>query len=435
MVSAEKILKTAIEQKVDIIGLSGLITPSLDEMVHVAQEMERQGLTIPLLIGGATTSRIHTAVKIDPVYSGPVLHVHDASRSVPLAGALIKNNKFFQEIKDEYRTLREDYLQKKTTKKLLPVAEAIQNKKPLNWEDQTNLTPKFTGTKVWDDYDLNEIREYIDWTPFFSTWMLKGTYPKILENETVGDEAQKLFDDANSLLDEIIYEKSLTAKAVFGIYPAYSENESIHVTDQQATFHFLRQQNKKANGRFNHSLADYVAPKNSPYGNHIGGFAVTAGIGIEKLIAKFEQDHDDYNVIMVKAIADRLAEAFTELLHEKIRKEYWGYAPNEAYSNDALIRESYQGIRPAPGYPACPDHTEKETLFALLDAQKHTGIQLTENYAMYPAASVSGFYFAHPEATYFGLGKIGKDQVEAYAQKKNISIQEAEKWLKPNLGY
>ena len=441
MVSAERILKTATEQNVDIIGLSGLITPSLDEMVYVAQEMERQGFTIPLLIGGATTSRIHTAVKIDPMYSGPVLHVHDASRSVPLAGRLIKNKDYFKEIKEEYRVLREDYLKKKTVKKLQPLAAAIQNKKSLNWNENDALKPNFIGTQVFDNYDLSEIRKYIDWTPFFSTWMLKGRYPKILNDESVGIETQKLLTDANVILDEIIENKSLTAKAVFGIFPAFSENESVHVFEKEdykspiAQFHFLRQQSKKGPGKFNQSLADYVADKSDTNGKFIGGFAVTVGLGVEKLIARYEQEHDDYHIIMVKALADRLAEAFTELLHEKVRKEHWGYAPNEAYSNDALIREKYQGIRPAPGYPACPDHSEKEMLFKLLDAEKHTGIQLTESYAMYPAASVSGFYFAHPGATYFGVGKIGKDQVEQYAQRKNISFTEAEKWLKPNLDY
>jgi 5-methyltetrahydrofolate--homocysteine methyltransferase len=437
MVPAEKILKTAIEQKVNMIGLSGLITPSLDEMVFVAQEMERQSFTIPLLIGGATTSRIHTAVKIDPVYSGPVLHVHDASRSVPLAGALIKNQDYFKQIKAEYKTLREDYLNKKKVKKLLPVSDAIDQKKTLNWKDQKHLEPQFTGTKVFEDYDLEEIRHYIDWTPFFNTWMLKGSYPKIFSNEIVGLEAQKLFDDAQLLLNQIIENKSLQAKAVVGIFPAYSENEAVHIIDttNSEKFHFLRQQSKKAAGRHNQSLADYVAPKTEQYGKYIGAFAVTAGIGIEKLVAQFEEDHDDYHVIMVKALADRLAEAFTELMHQKVRKEYWGYTPQESYQNDDLIKESYQGIRPAPGYPACPDHTEKETLFRLLNVTKHTGIQLTENFAMYPAASVSGFYFAHPDATYFGVGKIGKDQITAYADHKNISIATAEKWLKPNLGY
>jgi len=441
MVPADKILQAAKEQDVDIIGLSGLITPSLDEMVYVAKEMEREGFTIPLLIGGATTSRIHTAVKVDPEYSGPVLHVHDASRSVPVAGELLKNDTYFTSIKKEYKTLRENYLAKREVKVLPPIEEAIANKATLDWTNQEALTPNFTGTKVFNNYSLKEIRAFIDWSPFFNTWMLKGKYPKILKDEVVGEEATKLFKEANTLLDEIISENSLTAKAVIGIYPAESKNEVIDVfsdeakQNKEATFHFLRQQNKKGEGRFNHSLADYVAPNSAKYGGFIGGFAVTTGLGIEKLIAKFEKDHDDYHIIMVKALADRLAEAFAELMHTKVRKELWGYASDENLDNDSLISESYQGIRPAPGYPACPDHTEKQTLFDLLDVEKNTGIELTESFAMYPASSVSGFYFAHPEARYFGVGKIGKDQVEAYAKRKGIKVEEAEKWLKPNLNY
>ncbi len=441
MVPADKILQAAKEQDVDIIGLSGLITPSLDEMVYVAKEMEREGFTIPLLIGGATTSRIHTAVKVDPEYSGPVLHVHDASRSVPVAGELLKNDTFFTSIKEEYKTLRENYLAKREVKVLPPVEEAIANKQVVDWSNQERLTPKFIGTKVFENFPLEEIRNFIDWSPFFNTWMLKGKYPKILKDEVVGEEATKLFEEANTLLDNIISENSLTAKAVIGIYPAESKDEMIGVfsdeakQNKQATLHFLRQQNKKGEGRFNHSLADYVAPASAQHGGFIGGFAITTGLGIEKLIAKFEKDHDDYHIIMVKALADRLAEAFAELIHTKVRKELWGYAPDEKLDNDSLIKESYQGIRPAPGYPACPDHTEKRTLFDLLDVEKNTGIELTESFAMYPAASVSGFYFAHPDARYFGVGKIGKDQVEAYAKRKGINLEEAEKWLKPNLNY
>lgn len=441
MVPAEKILQTAKEQEVDIIGLSGLITPSLDEMVHVAKEMEHDGFTIPLLIGGATTSRIHTAVKIDPEYSGPVLHVHDASRSVPVAGELMNNHSYFVKIKEEYRLLREDYLSKREKKELQPIEDAVANKQVINWKDQQDLKPNFIGKKVFENYPMEEIRNYIDWTPFFNTWMLKGKYPAILQDETVGQEAQKLFDDANSLLDEIVEKGSLTAKAVIGIYPASSDNETISIFENEGdelplkTFHFLRQQGKKGAGRFNHSLADYVAPTNENNGGYMGGFAVTAGIGIEKLITAYEKDHDDYHIIMVKAIADRLAEAFAELMHEKVRKELWGFASDESLDNNALIKENYQGIRPAPGYPACPDHTEKRTLFDLLEVEKSTGIELTESFAMYPASSVSGFYFAHPDAKYFGVGKIGKDQVEAYAKRKGITFDEAEKWLKPNLGY
>lgn len=441
MVPAEKILQAAKEQDVDIIGLSGLITPSLDEMVHVAKEMQHDGFTIPLLIGGATTSRIHTAVKIDPEYAGPVIHVHDASRSVPIAGELINNDSYFGKIKEEYKLLREDYLSKREKKETQPIENAIANKQILDWSNQQNLKPNFLGKKVFSEYPLEEIRSYIDWTPFFTTWMLKGKYPAIFDDEKVGAEAKKLFNDANLLLDKIIEEKSLSAKSVVGIYPAASENETISVYEHSvsdnplATFHFLRQQAKKGEGRFNHSLADFVAPANEVNGGYLGGFAVTAGIGIEKIIAEYEKDHDDYHIIMTKAIADRLAEAFAELMHEKVRKELWGYASDESFDNNALIKEVYQGIRPAPGYPACPDHTEKRTLFDLLEVEKNAGIELTESFAMYPAASVSGFYFAHPDAKYFGVGKIGRDQVEAYANRKGINFDEAEKWLKPNLGY
>ncbi len=439
MVPADKILQEAKVQQVDIIGLSGLITPSLDEMVHVAKEMERQGFTIPLLIGGATTSRIHTAVKVDPEYSGPVLHVHDASRSVPVAGELLKDDQFFKSIKKEYKELRENYLAKRENKQLLPVNKAIANKLVLDWSGQQSLTPKFLGTKVFKDYPLEEIRQFIDWSPFFNTWMLKGKYPKILKDEVVGKEATRLYNDANVLLDEIIGQKLLTANAVFGLFNAHQEEEDVNVLDDEntplATFYFLRQQNKKAEGRYNHSLADYVAPATEKHGTYMGAFAVTAGIGIEKLIEKYQDDHDDYHTIMVKAIADRLAEAFAELLHLRIRTEFWGYSLENQPTNEALIKEAYQGIRPAPGYPACPDHTEKRTLFNLLEVEKNTGISLTESYAMYPAASVSGFYFAHPQTSYFGVGKIAKDQVVAYAKRKGISLEEAEKWLKPNLNY
>jgi len=441
MVSADKILQAAKEQEVDIIGLSGLITPSLDEMVYVAKEMEREKLSIPLLIGGATTSRIHTAVKIDPEYSGPVLHVHDASRSVPVAGKLLKNETYFETIKKEYKELRENYLAKRKVKVLPPIKEAITNKQELDWSNQKNLTPKFVGTKVYDNYSLEEIRKFIDWSPFFNTWMLKGKYPKILKDEVVGDEATKLLKDANEMLDKIIAEDQLSASAVIGIYPASSVGESVKVfeenskTKELSTFHFLRQQNKKGEGRFNHSLADFVAPSTENFGGYLGGFAVTTGLGIEKLVAEYAKEHDDYRIIMVKALADRLAEAFAELMHKKVREELWGYAADENLDNDSLIQEAYQGIRPAPGYPACPDHTEKRTLFDLLEVEKKTGIELTESFAMYPAASVSGFYFAHPDVKYFGVGKIGKDQVEAYAKYKGFTIEEAEKWLKPNLNY
>ncbi|RLD22425.1 MAG: methionine synthase [Bacteroidetes bacterium] len=440
MIPADKIIKAAIEHDVDVIGLSGLITPSLDEMVHVAKELERQGLKIPLLIGGATTSKIHTAVKIDPNYSGPVVHVHDASRSVPIAGGLIGNDKLGKDTKAEYAELRKNYLEKKTAKSLLPFSEAQNNAMELDWPNYTPTEPELKGNKVFKDYSLEEIRSYIDWSPFFKTWMLKGKYPKILEDEVVGEEAKRLFDDANAMLDEIITEKLLQAKAVVGIYPAERSNESINLFDWQdnkplAHFSFLRQQSKKAAGKTNLCLADYVSKKGSDKQDYMGFFAVTTGIGIEALIAKYEEDHNDYNVIMIKALADRLAEAFTELMHEKVRKEYWGYDSVEHLSNLDLIEERYKGIRPAPGYPACPDHSEKRILFELLNVKENIAISLTENYAMYPTASVSGFYFANPQAKYFGVGKIAKDQVEAYASKKDITIEEAEKWLAPQLNY
>lgn len=443
MVPTEKILDAAQEHNVDIIGLSGLITPSLDEMVGVAQEMEKRNMKVPLLIGGATTSRIHTAVKIDPEYSGAVVHVLDASRSVTVAGDLIGENtslNYFNKIKEEYAQFREDYASRKKDKNYIPFTQAQENKLQISTGPELVSKPNQIGNQVFEDYPLEEIREYIDWTPFFQTWMLKGKFPQILEDEVIGDEAKKLHQDAVKMLDEIIDNKLLQANAVIGIYPASKPNEDdVTVFDNEdranslSTFHFLRQQGKKGSNLPNLSLADFIQPNGAP--DYLGGFAVTAGIGIEKLIKKYEADHDDYNAIMVKALADRLAEAFAELMHEKVRKELWGYNSKEELDNEALIREKYQGIRPAPGYPACPDHTEKRILFDLLEVEKNTGIELTESFAMYPAASVSGFYFAHPEAKYFGLGKIGKDQLEDYAQRKGMSLDQAEKWLAPNLNY
>jgi 5-methyltetrahydrofolate--homocysteine methyltransferase len=444
MVPAEKILDTARKENVDIIGLSGLITPSLDEMVHVAKEMEHCGMKTPLLIGGATTSRIHTAVKIDPVYSGPVVHVLDASKSVPVAQSFLNKEsaeKKMLEIKAEYQKLRIEYQNRQKDKTLIPYEEARKNKVNIEWNHTNIIRPSFLGVKVLHDYPIEELTAYIDWTPFFQTWELAGKFPQILQNKTVGKEASRLYDDAQLLLKKIIAEKMLTAHGVIGFFKANSIGDDIvlHLSEEDTSgtvvLHHLRQQNKKAAGQPNYCLADFIAPIESGRHDYIGAFAVSAGFGIDEHIKRYEQDHDDYHSIMLKALADRLAEAFAERLHERVRKEFWGYAPDENLNNDALIAEKYQGIRPAPGYPACPDHTEKKTLWHLLDVEKNTGIKLTESLAMFPAASVCGWYFAHPESKYFGIGKINKDQVENYAQRKNMTITEVEKWLSPVLGY
>ncbi len=442
MVPAEKILQTAREQEVDIIGLSGLITPSLDEMVHIARELKRQQFDIPLLIGGATTSRTHTAVKIAPEYANGVVHVQDASRSVTVTGNLLNkalNKNFLRDVKEEYEKLNEAFRNKRPIKQYLPLAETRQNKVPIDWNAFQPVKPAFLGTKTFNGYDLAEIAQYIDWQPFFISWELHGKFPQILEDEVVGKEATRLFNDAQAMLKKIIEEKWLTARAVIGIFPANSNAaDTVTVTSTngaQVPLEFLRQQIKKAPGQPNISLADFIAPATTGRQDYIGGFAVTAGEGIEKWLDEFKKEHDDYSSIMLKALADRLAEAFTELMHERVRKEFWGYASSEHLSNEALIREEYLGIRPAPGYPACPEHTEKYKLFDLLSATDATGITLTESLAMYPTASVSGWYFAHPESKYFGLGKIEKDQVEDYAQRKGWTIEEAEKWLRPSLEY
>jgi len=461
MVPTEKIIKAAQEHNVDIVGLSGLITPSLDEMVTVAKEMEKAGLKIPLLIGGATTSRIHTAVKIDPHYSGAVVHVLDASRSVPVAGSLMSSEtkeQFIQNIKAEYAKAREEHSKRQKDKNYISIEQARANKAPIDWSATKVTRPAFLGTRFFDDYSLSEISKYIDWTPFFQTWQLKGKFPKILEDPIIGTEAKKLYDDARKLLKEVIEHKLLQARAVIGFFPASREGDddiqlyefSKEVIDHGnhkhevyredrtkvlTTFHTLRQQGLKGKGIPNLALSDFIAPKESGVNDYIGAFAVTAGIGIEVLLDKYAKEHDDYNSILIKAIADRLAEAFAECMHEKVRKEYWGYASDEAFDNEALIREEYVGIRPAPGYPACPDHTEKSILFKLLDPNCRTGIALTESYAMYPASSVSGLYFSHPESKYFGLGKIEKDQVVDYARRKAMPVEEVEKWLSPVLNY
>jgi len=445
MVPASKILDTAREVGADIIGLSGLITPSLEEMAHVAKEMQRQGFTVPLLIGGATTSRAHTAVKIEPNYQHPVVWVKDASRAVGVAQNLVSEElktSFVNNIKQEYVTVRENHATKNNKTSWLSYKKACENKFKFDWEHYIPPIPNKFGVHVFDNYPLQNIRHYIDWTPFFHTWEIKGSYPKVLNDPEKGIEAQKLFDDAQTMLDVLIKENWLTARAVVGLFAANSlENDDIEIyadeTRQQciATLHFLRQQQQKADDKPNYSLADFIAPKETALNDSIGAFAVTAGIGIEEHVKRYEQQHDDYNAIMLKALADRLAEAFAELIHEKVRKEFWAYSENEALANDGLIREQYRGIRPAPGYPACPDHTEKAILWRLLDVEGNTGITLTENFAMLPAASVSGVYFSHPESRYFAVGKINKDQVEIYAKRKDMDLKKMEYWLAPNLGY
>ncbi|MEM0939335.1 MAG: methionine synthase [Bacteroidota bacterium] len=434
MVPTDKILDRAKEIDADLIGLSGLITPSLDEMVDVAKEMQKRGMKTPLLIGGATTSRIHTAVKIAPKYDHTVIHVLDASKSVGVSTSLLsdKSDEYCQMIRSEYKELAENHAGRKEVKSFIPFESAKQNGLQI---DNQIYQPHHLGITVYGDYDLAEIKKYIDWTPFFSTWLLKGKYPAIFENPTVGNEAKKLFNDAQILLNEIIDQKLLQAKAVVGLFEIQREGEDAHILmaeKEVATFHFLRQQGKKGKGIPNISLVDFLHPKEKDF---IGGFAVTTGIGIEKLIEKYKSEHDDYNEIMIKALADRLAEAFAELMHEKVRKELWAYDSDENLENEALIKEKYQGIRPAPGYPACPDHTEKRILFDLLEVEKNTGITLTESFAMYPASSVSGLYLSHPQSKYFGLGKIARDQVEEYAQRKGMTTGEVEKWLAPNLNY
>ena len=439
MVPKEEIIRRAKEEKVDIIGLSGLITPSLDEMVDMGKEMQREGMSLPLLIGGATTSKIHTAVKIDPVYDGPVVHVLDASKGVPVASNLLSKKKkeaFKIEMKAEYSMMRENYAGRKRSKEYIPYEKAIQNKIVVDWSAYKPTKPSKLGITELINYPIEEIRKFIDWTPFFSTWMLKGKFPKILDNPIIGDEAQKLYKDANKMIDEIISKRQLQANCVFGLFPVNTDGaDTIKVEGTGIDLECLRQQGKKGDTISNKSLADYVAPSDSGIQDYIGAFAVTTGIGIESLIKKYDADHDDYNSIMIKSVADRLAEAFAELLHKKVRTDYWGYAKDENLDNEALIKENYQGIRPAPGYPACPEHTEKEKIWELLDAEKRTGISLTESMAMYPASSVSGFYFAHPEASYFGLGKVGKDQVENYAKRRGFPLEKAEKWMAPILNY
>lgn len=438
MVPAEKIIQTAIEEKVDIIGLSGLITPSLDEMVHIAAELERQNLNFPLMIGGATTSKAHTAVKIDPKYKNAVVHVNDASRAVNVVSALLGSNKeeYITELKTDYADFREKFLNRQVDKEYVSLEEARRNAFTIDWQNAEIITPKNKGVQVIENQSLEELVPYIDWSPFFRSWDLFGKFPQILKDEVVGEQATELYEDAQKMLKKIISEKLLTAKAVFGIFPANAnEEDDIEVQNgnEHFTFRTLRQQHKKSEGKSYLALSDFIAPKSSGKQDFIGAFCVTAGFGTEELAKKYEAENDDYNAIMVKALADRFAEAYAEFLHEKVRKEHWGYAAEEQLSNEALIKEEYKGIRPAPGYPACPDHLEKTTLWELLKVEESIGVSLTESLAMFPTASVSGYYFANPEAKYFGLGKITEDQLKDYAKRKNIEIEVAKRWLAPNL--
>ena len=449
MVPAEKILQTAREQKCDIIGLSGLITPSLDEMVHVAREMQRQDFHLPLMIGGATTSKAHTAVKIEPKYSNDaVVYVTDASRAVGVATQLLSRELkpgFVEKTRQEYVEVRERTSNRSARTERLSYAQAIAAKPQYDWAGYQPVVPAFTGVKVLEDIDLRTLAEYIDWTPFFISWDLAGKFPRILTDEVVGEAATALYKDAREMLDKLIDEKLISARAVFGFWPANQvadDDIEVYGADGQAlaTLHHLRQQTIKPDGKPNLSLADFVAPKASGVTDYVGGFITTAGIGAEEVAKAYQDKGDDYSSIMVKALADRLAEACAEWLHEQVRKEHWGYARDEQLDNEALIKEQYSGIRPAPGYPACPDHTEKETLFRLLDGTAigetgPSGVFLTEHFAMFPAAAVSGWYFAHPQAQYFAVGKVDKDQIERYSARKGQEVSVSERWLAPNLGY
>ncbi len=438
MVPAEKIIQTAIEEKVDVIGLSGLITPSLDEMVHIATELERQNLNFPLLIGGATTSKAHTAVKIDPKYKNAVVHVNDASRAVNVVSSLLSSKKenYISDLKNDYADFREKFLNRQIDKEYISIGEARQQKFAIDWQQEEIFSPKNIGIKVIENQSLEELVPYIDWSPFFRSWDLFGKFPQILTDEVVGEQATELFEEAQNMLKKIVDEKLLTAKAIFGIFPANAdEQDDIEVTSGSETFTFrtLRQQHKKSEGKEYFALSDFIAPKSSGKQDYVGAFCVTTGFGTDELAKKYEAENDDYNAIMVKALADRFAEAYAEFLHEKVRKEYWGYAADEHLSNEDLIKEEYKGIRPAPGYPACPDHLEKTTLWQLLKVKENIGVELTESLAMFPTASVSGYYFANPKSKYFGVGKIAEDQLKDYAQRKNIDIELAKKWLSPNL--
>jgi 5-methyltetrahydrofolate--homocysteine methyltransferase len=442
MVPAERILQTARERGADLIGLSGLITPSLDEMVHVAREMAREEFHVPLLIGGATTSKAHTAVKIAPAYDEPVVHVLDASRAVGVVGSLInarQRSAFAEQNRSDQEKIRQSH-QERGPRALLSIEDARARKTPIQWGTEDLARPAFTGIKVLSEFPLDQIVPYIDWTPFFHTWELRGRYPTILDDPTVGPKARELFDDARHLLDELISGKALTAQGVYGFFPANSLGDDIELyrdeprTEILTVVHTLRQQIPKPDGQANQALADFIAPKDSGLADYLGAFAVTTGVGLEAVCARFEAQHDDYNSIMAKALADRLAEGFAEVLHKQARKD-WGYGVGEALTVEDLIHERYRGIRPAPGYPACPDHTEKRLLFDLLRVEREIAMHLTETYAVMPASSVSGWYFAHPQSRYFAVGKIGRDQVLDYHLRKGMDLRDVERWLGPNLNY
>jgi 5-methyltetrahydrofolate--homocysteine methyltransferase len=445
MVSCEKILETATREGASLIGLSGLITPSLDEMVHVASEMQRLGYQQPLLIGGATTSPAHTAVKIDPHYAGAVVHVKDASRSVGICQKLVTpgtRDAYVAAVKAEHQRRRQQHRGKSAKSPRLSLAQARARKLKTDWAAYTPPVPSSPGIRVFDDYPLTELVPYIDWMPFFNAWEFTGKFPHILRDPTVGEAASTLYEDARRMLATLLEEKWLTARAVVGFFAAHSiDDDDIQLYADAsrsipvARLHHLRQQKSMPEGKAQLCLADFIAPLSSGRRDHVGAFAVTAGLGIERQLARFEAAHDDYGSIMLKALADRLAEALAERLHEHVRRELWGYAVHEALDAGALIREEYRGIRPAPGYPACPDHTEKAVLWRLLDAERAAGIRLTESYAMFPTAAVSGWYFSHPEARYFGVGQVDRDQVQSYAERKGMTIEAAERWLAPNLGY
>ncbi len=445
MVPAQKIIDTAREVDADIIGLSGLITPSLDEMVNFASEMKRQGFEIPLLVGGATTSRAHTAVKVDPKYDGPVVWVKDASRSVPVVAALLsgeRRDKLIGEVNADYDSIRERHSAKHNDRVLLPIAAARANRTPIDWDGYAPPQPRTSErVTVLRDYPLAELRDYIDWQPFFNAWEMKGRFPDILNNPASGEAARRLYDDAQEMLDRVIAEGWLHANAVLGLFPANAVGDDVEVYTDDAraevltTLCHLRQQGEHRDGVPHRALSDYVAPRETGLPDHVGAFAVTAGLGSQEKVAQFKEELDDYSAILLESLADRLAEAFAERLHERVRTEFWGYAEGEHLDNQELLKERYDGIRPAPGYPACPDHTEKLKLWELLDVEENTGITLTESMAMWPGAAVSGWYFSHPQSQYFVVGRIGKDQVEDYAARTKMTLAEAERWLSPNLAY